>query len=330
MLPRRRKSLPVLLFLPMISFSNPTVTVLVICFATSLATFVVAAAFRAITAPRPSADVPAPADLPAAGNDGSPYQPPNTLPAVPPPLPTGKVAVGHYRKLDLIWMGFIALMFAFLSLGNATVAAEKTDIVISANGLLQSIGFQLFITTLTIAMVVWRVNPVAWLGLRWPGWRWVLLIAPVSVLTMWFVSAGLFLSGYMELMKSLGVESTQDSVKLLQQTKDPLVLTLMAVAAVLVAPICEEIVFRGYLYPAAKRFAGPWVAGGATALIFAAAHGALAPLLPLFVFGALLVLAYELTGSLWAPMAMHFCFNGATVAIQLAVRLSGVEIPENL
>ena len=66
----------------------------------------------------------------------------------------------------------------------------------------------------------------------------------------------------MEWMNTLGVESSQESVKLLQETQDPLVLGLMAVAAVLVAPVCEEVVFRGYLYPAAKRFAGPWVAGG--------------------------------------------------------------------
>lgn len=309
---------------------NPTVIILAICFIGSLAAFVIAAGIRAFASPRrkPAEVIP----LASPDVDESPYQPPGTpdTSLSPPPLPYGKVAVWPYRKLDLLWMGFIVLTFSLLSLGNATFAGKKTDMVISAEGLIQSIEFQLFITALTVVMVVWRVRPVAWLGLRWAGWRWVILIAPVSVLVMWSVSAGLYVGGYMKLMESLGVESTQDSVKLLQQTKDPLVLTLMAVAAVLVAPLCEEIVFRGYLYPAAKRFAGPWVAGAATALIFAAAHGALAPLLPLFVFGALLVLAYEITGSLWAPMAMHFCFNGATVAIQLAVRLSGVQIPESL
>ena len=131
---------------------------------------------------------------------------------------------------------------------------------------------------------------------------------------------GLQRSGFMEWIESLGVETVQDTVKLLQESSDPLILGLMAFAAVVAAPLCEEIVFRGYFYPVAKKFAGPWAAGICSALVFAAAHGNLAALLPLFIFGCLLVFIYEKTGSLWAPIAVHFCFNGATVIIQMAAR----------
>jgi membrane protease YdiL (CAAX protease family) len=62
------------------------------------------------------------------------------------------------------------------------------------------------------------------------------------------------------------------------------------------------------------------VAGVCSALIFAAAHGSLAALLPLFVFGCVLAFLYEKTGSLWAPIAVHALFNGATVLVQLAAR----------
>jgi membrane protease YdiL (CAAX protease family) len=34
----------------------------------------------------------------------------------------------------------------------------------------------------------------------------------------------------------------------------------------------------------------------------------------------LLVRVYEKTGSLWAPIAVHFCFNSATVIVQIAAR----------
>jgi membrane protease YdiL (CAAX protease family) len=324
------------------SSSSITTAVLLACFVLSLTAFIVAALAKARgsraqpsrspdkppeTAGLPQAPPPFAEDGPVlatAGAGGLASASP------PPPLPAGKVPVWLYRPLDWLWMGFIVLLFGTLSLANASLAGGQAPVAISAAGLLQSIGLQLFLATLTVLVVAWRLNPVDWLGLRWPAWRWALLIGPGAVLAMWLFSALLYLSGYLRLMQRLGVEDTQETVKLLQQNNDPAVLGLMALAAVVVAPLCEEVVFRGYLYPAAKRFAGPWVAGAASALVFAAAHGALAPLLPLFAFGVLLVLAYEFTGSLWAPIAMHFCFNGATVLIQLAVRLSGYQIPDSL
>lgn len=148
----------------------------------------------------------------------------------------------------------------------------------------------------------------------------VLLIAPCAVLAMWAFSAGLEFSGYVKWMESLGVETMQDTVKLLQESKDPLILGLMAFAAVVAAPLCEEIVFRGYFYPVMKHYSGAWPAAICSALVFAAAHGSLTALLPLFVFGLLLVFIYERTGSLWAPVSVHFCFNGATVLVQFAAR----------
>jgi membrane protease YdiL (CAAX protease family) len=143
---------------------------------------------------------------------------------------------------------------------------------------------------------------------------------------MWLIFFGLYAVGYQALIESLGVEMVQDTVDLFQKTKDMDVLILVAFTAVIVAPICEEVVFRGYIYPALKRFSGPWVGALVTALFFSAAHGSLAALLPLFIFGLVLVFLYEWTGSIWAPIAAHLLFNGATVALQMLIRFG--YIPE--
>jgi membrane protease YdiL (CAAX protease family) len=280
--------------------TDPTVITLQVCFSGALGLFVVTAMARWAAARRAS--------------------------HAPPPLPVGRVATWPYLALDLVWMGFIFGTFASLSIGAARLAGDGPGTAITAQGLLLSIGFQGLLAGMTVVVMIWRVGPQIWLGLRWPGWRWVLLIAPTGVAAMWLLGSVLSGSGYMNWLKSLGVDELQDSVKLLQQTQDPLTLALMAVAAMIVAPLCEEIVFRGYLYPAAKKYAGPWVAGVSSALVFAAAHNSLAPLLPLFYFGCLLVVAYELTGSLWAPMAMHFCFNTATVVIQVLARIYDIPL----
>jgi membrane protease YdiL (CAAX protease family) len=120
----------------------------------------------------------------------------------------------------------------------------------------------------------------------------------------------------------------QEAVKLLQEAKDPLVLALMSVAAVFVAPVTEEVIFRGYLYPAAKRFCGPAGAILFSSLVFAAAHGNVVALLPLFALAVVLCLLYEFTGSIWACISVHFLFNAATVSIQLLARSGVIPAPE--
>ncbi len=105
---------------------------------------------------------------------------------------------------------------------------------------------------------------------------------------------------------------------------------MMVLAAAFFAPICEEVVFRGYFYPVLKRFGGMWVGALASSLVFSAAHGSMAAMLPLFLFGLLLVLLYEKTGSIWVPISVHFLFNGATVVIQLGLRYYGIDPTEGL
>ncbi len=236
-----------------------------------------------------------------------------------PELTDIRVPVWFYRPLDLLGVGFVFMVFSGLVLASFQMPdADKTTL--SPGVLLINIGFQFFMAGTVSVLGAGRVGWVRWLGLRWREWPWVLLIAPCAVLSMWAFSAGLEFSGYVKWMESLGVETTQDTVKLLQDSKDPLILGLMSFAAVIAAPLCEEIVFRGHFYPVLKRYSGAWPAAICSALVFAAAHGSLTALLPLFVFGLLLVLIYEKTGSLWAPVAVHFCFNGATVFVQFAAR----------
>jgi membrane protease YdiL (CAAX protease family) len=275
---------------------DPTEPVIIATFCTALGIFAFTAAARKWLGNRP---LPAP-------DDEAPQ--------------LGHVPTGFYQPLDLLGLGFVFLVFFGLVVGSVRASAGKDEVILTADSLNSAIGFQCVSAAIVTAFVIRRVRPVKWLGLRWAGWPWVFLIAPGAVVSMWALFSGLQESGYMQWIDSLGVETVQDTVKILQKSTDPQILSLMVIAAVIAAPLCEEIVFRGYLYAVAKRFAGPWAAGICSALVFAAAHGSLAALLPLFVFGCVLAFIYEKTGSLWAPIAVHFCFNAATVVIQLAAR----------
>jgi membrane protease YdiL (CAAX protease family) len=295
--------------------TDPTEMVITGGFAAAFGLFVISATMRSLRKGRQPAPSPEPLLVP----DGDPPDQAPVVAMLPPELPVGRVPVWFYRNVDLAGAMFVFLVFSGLviaSFGGPQHAPEALDPAV----LLTNIGFQFVMAGAVALAVAWRVDWVAWLGLRWSSWKRVFLIAPCSVFVMWTVFGGLQYSGYLKWMESLGVETVQDTVQLLQKSEDPLILGLMAFAAIVAAPLCEEIIFRGYFYPVLKRFAGVGSATACSALVFACAHGNLTAVLPLFIFGCLLVFIYEKTGSLWAPISVHFCFNSATVLMQMAAR----------
>lgn len=315
--------------------SDPTATVITLTFASALVIFIIGAVVKAL---RPiSADPVQEFGIPeiepeqpnqlgalsippfSPGQPENPYHSPDEVAVAPPAPPRGNVPTWFYNPFDLLGMGFVFMLFSGL-VTMSLQQSEKAKAALNSETLLSSIGFQFIIAFIVMSFVLFRVRPDIWLGLKWKKWPWVFAIAPASVISMWLFFATLHFSGFMKWIESLGVETVQDTVKLLQESNDPTIIGLMVFAAVVAAPLCEEIVFRGYLYGAAKKFAGPWIGTVASALVFSAAHGSLAALLPLFVLGCLLVFLYEKTGSIWAPIAVHLLFNGATVLVQLSDR----------
>jgi len=292
--------------------SDPTAIVLSSGFAAALGIFVAAAA---IFRPKDAGFANDPADGSAC--------PPNFRQHL------GKVPVWFYDHVDLVGAAFVFMVYAGLVL--SAVGAEKAPTSeVNPTVLGVNIGFQFVMAGVISVFALRKVHPATWLGLKWREWPCVILIAPCCVLRMWGVFGGLQGSGYLKWMESLGVETVQDTVQLLRDSSDPVILGLMAFAAVVAAPVCEEIVFRGFFYPVLKRFSGAWPSAICSAIVFSGAHGSLTAFLPLFLFGLLLVLVYEKTGSIWAPMSVHFCFNGATVVIQLAMRIYDFPIEPTL
>jgi membrane protease YdiL (CAAX protease family) len=85
-------------------------------------------------------------------------------------------------------------------------------------------------------------------------------------------------------------------------------LTLGA-GAIILAPLAEEVLFRGILYPWIKSLGYPQLALWGTSLLFAMVHFNLLSLPALFVLALILTLLYEVTGNLLAPITAHIFFN---------------------
>ncbi len=252
-------------------------------------------------------------------------------PLVPPRLMRGNVPSWFYLNADLLGILLFFSLFYAMAISNTIVSAEKVGTPTAlelAFGLVFGMAVQLFLPLVAFAIVARRVGIVEWLGLRWKEWPQVFGIAPLAVLAMFAFGITLHFVGYQELLEALGVAGEQEIIKMFREEKNPTILILVVLAAVIVAPVCEEIVFRGYLYPAAKKHAGSTVAALFSAIVFAGAHGNIAALIPLFVFGLLLVAVYERSGSIWAPIAVHALFNGTTVLLQFLVRF--MDIPQTI
>lgn len=158
-----------------------------------------------------------------------------------------------------------------------------------------------------------RVNLISALGLKEVslpktiGRGFLLLLAAIPIVTVFSLLT----------LQFLGPEAQQqDLVKLFSEVSSTGNLTVVmqiVVAGVIVAPICEELLFRGYFYPAAKHFLGPNAGALVTASLFAISHTNLASLPGLLVLAICFIVAYESTGSLLVPMVMHAFFNGANL-----------------
>ena len=90
---------------------------------------------------------------------------------------------------------------------------------------------------------------------------------------------------------------------------------VLGMATIVLAPIAEELLFRGVLYSWIRHLGYPKLALWITALIFALMHLNPATFLPLALLAVLLAVLYERTGNLLAPIAAHSFFNAFNFAL---------------
>ena len=133
------------------------------------------------------------------------------------------------------------------------------------------------------------------------GWGVVVLIAEMAVQVIYYM-----------ILERVGVDTEDLSPTPFVEAGSEYLIGL-AILAIAVAPIAEELFFRAFVFGGLAGRWGPWWAAGVSSLLFMAAH--LEPLSfpPLFVLGLLLAWLYHRTRALWAPMLVHFANNSIAV-----------------
>ena len=148
------------------------------------------------------------------------------------------------------------------------------------------------------------------LGLRLTRWRSAL---------KWMAGVWLgFLIFSATWITLLGIDDRQDVPDELGADESTLALVGVAILVTVMAPICEEIFFRGFFFRSLRNWRGPWVAAVITGLVFGAVHAFGSPigfLLPLAAFGFGLSVLYWRTGSLLPCIALHALNNSLALGV---------------
>ncbi len=227
----------------------------------------------------------------------------------------GQVPVADFRMPDALVA--LVLATAFIGLGVAAVVrhAEKAHAVKIEHVIPGSLVF--------VILAAGVAGFLQYRGLKLVGQLGLGRVPPLRVIgwALGLVLVAFALAGAANLLTLSLLHGHAEQQPLIQLFRDVTqrsdrgaVLKIFLAAAVL-APVCEEFLFRGFFYAVGKRYLGPLASGLASALLFAAIHESATAFAGLFVLALCLTLAYERTGSLLVPIGMHALFNSVSLAV---------------
>ena len=232
----------------------------------------------------------------------------------------GRLHTEKFGPVDGLVASLLGGLFLLLAVGNLHPAAATTAPPLPKAG--EMIG-GVILSSIFLGVIVGAI--LGGLSARQISWREIFGLdrqAPVAVvgyavlflvLGLPLVNGSTVLSHLLLLAVGSEDDSAQDLVRFLASSPSQTARLVVAGSAVVAAPVLEELIFRGYLYGVARRYAGVTVGIVFNATIFAAIHAHLPSFGGLFVLAVCLTLAYEWSGSIFVPMTMHALFNSISV-----------------
>jgi len=248
------------------------------------------------------------AEIPSSGVG----QPRSGDPAAPRPLMAG-VGAAAWRPwtVGLAFIGALGLALA----GRSIVAIGSGG----SPGALLAVGIVLTVlnvATVGVALLLGNMRgkpSAADFGLRRPpigrsiGLTLAVWIGFTVATVLWVSALGLDGEDAQALTDRLGTDGM-------------LAMVILIVVVTVLAPLQEEIVFRGYIFRALRNWRGAWPAATTTGVLFAASHLGWIPIafmVPIVLFGIGLCLLYHWTGSLYPGIALHAINNSVPLGTAL-------------
>ena len=183
--------------------------------------------------------------------------------------------------------------------------------------LVVQLAFELPPIFVLIAMLP-RISLYSWeeLGLRLPPARALLYVIGG------FAAAIIVGDGGSIIVKHLShhPHHMQDVAKIFENIRHTPAIVAFILYGVVVAPIAEELIFRGFLFNLGMRYGNFWIGAIFSSLLFGAAHGDIELFLPLTLVGFVLATVYYRSKNLIISMLTHASFNAIAFSSLLLIK----------
>ncbi|MYA52697.1 MAG: CPBP family intramembrane metalloprotease [Dehalococcoidia bacterium] len=191
-----------------------------------------------------------------------------------------------------------------------TIQADQTAIAL---GLATTLALNVVLVGVVAAVTRQRTGELASrLGLRGfdPLGLWRPMLAVVGCYAM--------VVGYAAIVDALDIGVLQpESTVPFEVMREQLTVVLTGVAVVAVAPLAEEVFYRGLLFGGLQRW-GFWPAALISGVVFSGVHLDPGSLIPFFIIGVVLAWLFWRRGNLWESVAFHVIFNAVSFSLLLA------------
>lgn len=211
-----------------------------------------------------------------------------------------------------VFTSFMVAQLIIVGVVQAAIQAGASIDAIDATVLNTSLAAVIYGLTLLIVIGVPKITKkystsLSELGLdRLPKWRdigfapaayagYLVTLTVVTVLLINFVP-----SYNIEQAQEVGFEALNFRYEYI----------LAFLTLVIIAPVAEEVLFRGYLYGKLRRSVPLWAAVLVTSALFGAVHGQWNVAVDTFILSVFMCGLREVTGSIWAGVLLHMIKNG--------------------
>jgi membrane protease YdiL (CAAX protease family) len=217
-------------------------------------------------------------------------------------------------------------VFAVLFLARASIYPHRSLGAIASNPLVivagQSLAYFLVLGYMYVLVTRERRRPDFLAAIHWNWPSNVAIYVAVGFMLSLALQA---LAHFLPIPKELPID------KFFQTPAEAWALGILSIT---LAPLMEELFFRGFLYPVLARSLGLPVSVFLTALGFALLHGAQlmfswGPVLVIFLVGLVLTMVRAKTNSVAAGVLIHMAYN-ATITVAMFVATDGFRHLERL